>query len=182
MLLDFVATFFGSATALLPIFARDILHVGASGYGLLYAAPSIGAVLAGIAMSFAGGLIVRQGRVILAAVAAYGAFTVLFGASTSFLLSLAALAGVGASDTVSMVLRQTVRQLVTPDALRGRMTSVSMVFFMGGPQLGEFEAGLVARAFGAPISVISGGVAALAATILIGMRAAGLRRYTFRRP
>jgi MFS family permease len=178
MLLDFVATFFGSATALLPIFARDVLHVGAGGYGLLYAAPSVGAVAAAVAMSFAGHRIVRQGRVILVSVAAYGACTVLFGLSTSFALSLAALAGTGASDTVSMILRQTVRQIVTPDAMRGRMTSVSMIFFMGGPQLGEVEAGVVARAFGAPFSVVSGGIAAIAATILIGARTSNLRDYS----
>jgi MFS family permease len=177
MLLDFVATFFGSAMALLPIFARDVLHVGAGGYGLLYSAPSVGAVIAGIAMSFMGGKIVRQGLVILISVAVYAACTVLFGLSTNFALSLAALAGTGASDTVSMILRQTVRQLVTPDAMRGRMTSVSMIFFMGGPQLGEIEAGVVARAFGAPFSVVSGGIAALVATILIAVRAGRLRSY-----
>jgi MFS family permease len=178
MLLDFVATFFGSATALLPIFARDILHVGPGGYGLLYAAPSAGAIVAGVVMAFAGGMISRQGRVILISVTAYGAFTVIFGMSTSFALSLAALAGVGASDTVSMILRQTVRQIVTPDVMRGRMTSVSMVFFMGGPQLGEIEAGLVARSFGAPFSVISGGIAAVIVTVLIATRATRLRRYS----
>lgn len=179
MLLDFVATFFGSATSLLPIFARDILHVGSAGYGFLYAAPSIGAIAAGVVMSFVAGAIRKQGVVMIAAVLAYAVFTSLFGASTQFGLSLLALAGVGASDTVSMVLRQTVRQIVTPDALRGRMTSVGMVFFMGGPQLGEIEAGVVARELGAPFSVISGGVIALAATVLIAMRARGLRGYTF---
>jgi MFS family permease len=91
--------------------------------------------------------------------------------------ALIALAGTGAADTVSMVLRQTIRQLVTPDALRGRMVSVNMVFFMGGPQLGEMEAGLVARAFGAPVSVIAGGIAALVATALIAWRASKLRHY-----
>jgi MFS family permease len=176
-LLDFVATFFGSATALLPIFARDILHVGSQGYGLLYAAPSLGAVVAGIILSTRARSIHRQGLIILASVAAYGAFTIAFGSSRVFLISLLALAGVGASDTVSMILRQTIRQMVTPDELRGRMTSVSMVFFMGGPQLGEAEAGLVARGFGAPASVISGGVAAIAAVALIAYGASKLRNY-----
>src|SRR5579872_425135 len=177
MLLDFIATFFGSATALLPIFAHDILRVGPAGYGLLYAAPSIGAVLAAIVMSFVAAAIRRQGLTILLAVVAYSVFTVLFGLSRNFAFSLLALAGVGASDTVSMVLRQTVRQIVTPDVLRGRMTSVSMVFFMGGPQLGEIEAGLVARGFGAPLSVVSGGIAALLATVLVASRATRLRQY-----
>lgn len=175
--LDFVATFFGSATALLPIFARDILHVGSAGYGLLFAAPAIGAILAGIAMSVMARRIRHQGRTILVAVAAYAGFTVLFGLSRTFLLSLLFLAATGAADTVSMILRQTVRQIVTPDALRGRMSSVGMMFFMGGPQLGELEAGLVARALGAPFSVVSGGIAALAFTAAIAWRSRRLREY-----
>lgn len=177
MLLDFVATFFGSATALLPIFARDVLQVGAQGYGVLYAAPALGSIVAGVCMAFYAHKVTRQGAAILVAVAAYAGFTILFGLSHVFALSIAALAGVGASDTVSMILRQTVRQTVTPDALRGRMTSVGMVFFMGGPQLGELEAGLVARAIGAPFSVVTGGMAALIATALIASRAINLRRY-----
>jgi MFS family permease len=177
MLLDFVATFFGSAVILLPIFARDILHVGAVGYGVLFAADSLGAIVAGVVMTLFGGRIRRQGLVIISAVMAYSACTVLFGLSHVYALSILALAGVGASDTVSMILRQTVRQMVTPDALRGRMTSVQMVFFMGGPQLGNLEAGVVARVAGAPISVVTGGLAALAATALIAYRGVSLRRY-----
>jgi MFS family permease len=177
MALDFVATFFGSATALLPIFAQDILHVGARGYGLLYAAPAIGAVLAGAAMAFVALKIKHQGRVILVSVAAYAICTLLFGLSRVFFLSMIFLAGTGLADTVSMILRQTVRQIVTPDSLRGRMTSVSMLFFMGGPELGEFEAGVLARGLGAPFSVVSGGVAALIFTALIAWRSTGLRKY-----
>lgn len=177
MLLDFVATFFGSAVILLPVFARDVLHVGAEGYGLLYASDAAGAVLAGVTMAFIAGTIRRQGLTILVAVGIYSACTVVFGLSHVFLLSMVALAGVGAADTVSMILRQTVRQTVTPDALRGRMTSVQMVFFMGGPQLGNLEAGLVARGFGAPFSVISGGLAALVAAALIAHSGLSLRRY-----
>lgn len=177
MMLDFIATFFGSAVILLPIFARDVLRVGAEGYGVLFAADSLGAIVAGVAMTFYATRIRRQGLVIVIAVMAYSACTVAFGLSHVYILSIAALAGVGASDTVSMILRQTVRQIVTPDALRGRMTSVQMVFFMGGPQLGNLEAGLVARAAGAPISVISGGLAALAATAIIAHRGVTLRRY-----
>jgi MFS family permease len=175
--LDFVATFFASATALLPIFAHDILHAGAVGYGILYAGPSIGAVAAGVVMSILGTRIARKGLVILVAVAAYGACTIIFGLSSVFFLSLLALAGAGASDTVSMILRQTLRQSVTPDALRGRMSSVNMMFILGGPQMGEVEAGLVARALGAPFSVLTGGIGALVATGLIAYGAAGLRRY-----
>ncbi len=175
--LDFIATFFGSATALLPIFARHILAVGSQGYGILYASPAVGAIVAGTLMSAFGRRIQHQGAFILGAVAAYGAFTIGFGLSHLFILSVILLAGTGAADTVSMVLRQTVRQLITPDELRGRMSSVSMMFFMGGPQLGEIEAGVVARSFGAPLSVVSGGVAAVIATLLIAYRASGLRRY-----
>lgn len=177
MLLDFIATFFGSAVILLPVFAHDVLRVGAEGYGILYASDAAGAVLAGIAMVFLAGTIRRQGLTILIAVGVYCVCTVVFGFSHLFLLSIVALGGVGAADTVSMILRQTVRQTVTPDALRGRMTSVQMVFFMGGPQLGNLEAGLVARGLGAPFSVISGGFAALIAVGLIASRAISLRRY-----
>lgn len=176
--LDFVATFFSSATLLLPIFATNILAVGSRGYGLLSAAPSIGAVLAGLIMSMLGLRIRSQGLVIIWAVAAYGLATLVFGLSHSFWLSMVALAGTGAADTVSMILRQTIRQINTPDAMRGRMTAVGMVFFMGGPQLGELEAGLMARAYGAVFSVVSGGVATLIATGLIGAMARRLRHYT----
>jgi MFS family permease len=175
--LDFVATFFGSATALLPIFARDILRVGPSGYGILYSAPAAGAITAGVLMAFFATRVRRKGVLIIVAICFYALFTALFGASRIFALSLVALAGVGFSDTVSMIFRQTIRQLATPDALRGRMTSVNMVFFMGGPQLGEVEAGVVARLFGAPVSVISGGVAALMCTLIIAVSARRLREY-----
>jgi len=177
MLLDFFATFFSSATALLPIFAQDVLHVGARGYGWLYAAPSLGALLASGGMVHQIERIDRRGRVLLWAVAAYGAATVVFGVSRSFLLTFACLALSGAADTVSMVLRNIIRQMMTPDRLRGRMTSVNMIFFMGGPQLGELEAGLVANWFGAPVSVVSGGVGCLAVTALLALTTPALRRY-----
>ena len=177
MLLDFVATFFASATALLPIFAQDILRVGARGYGWLYAAPSVGAVLAGLWMAYRVDRIERRGAVLLWAVAAYGAATVVFGLSQSFWLTLACLAAVGGADTVSTVIRNIVRQLETPDHLRGRMTGVNMIFFMGGPQLGELEAGVAAQLIGAVASVVSGGVGCLAATAAVARREVRLRRY-----
>src|SRR5216110_1112853 len=177
MLLDFVATFFASATALLPIFAQDILHVGARGYGWLYAAPSVGAVLAGFVTAHAIDRIERRGAVLLWSVAAYGAATVVFGLSASFWLTLICLACVGAADTVSTVIRNIIRQLETPDELRGRMTGVNMMFFMGGPQLGELEAGLVAQFVGATFSVVSGGIGCLAATGLVAWRERRLREY-----
>jgi len=176
MLLDFVATFFGSALTLLPLFARDILRVGPEGLGLLYAAPSTGAVVAGVWMSLIAGNR-RQGWLLLGAILAYGACTMIFGLSTSFILSLLMLAGTGAADTVSTVIRNTIRQMRTPDELRGRMVSVNMLFFMGGPQLGEFEAGVVARLAGGPFSVWSGGLLCMIAVALIGWRVPGLRNY-----
>ena len=157
MTLDFIATFFASATALLPIFAQEILNVGASGFGLLMAAPGTGSVLTGLAMARFGAPR-KQGKMVLGSVAVYGAATVVFGLSHWFWLSLLMLAIVGASDTVSTVLRQTIRQMVTPNYLRGRMTSVNMIFFMGGPQLGEFEAGAFAALVGATVSVVTGGL------------------------
>jgi MFS family permease len=177
MLLDFIATFFASATALLPIFAQDILHVGARGYGWLYAAPSVGAVLAGFVTAHAIDRIERRGAVLLWSVAAYGAATVVFGLSASFWLTLICLACVGAADTVSTVIRNIIRQLETPDALRGRMTGVNMMFFMGGPQLGELEAGVTAQFLGATFSVVSGGLGCLAATAVVAWREQRLRQY-----
>ena len=156
MLLDFFATFFSSANQLLPIFAAQILQVGAIGYGLLTSAAAIGSLVAGSAMGFIT-RIRRPGAVILWSVAVYGLATLMFGISRSFVVSLLLLAATGASDTVSMILRQTIRQVVTPDELRGRMTSVNMIFFMGGPQLGELEAGMVANWWGSVVSVVTGG-------------------------
>ena len=177
MLLDFFATFFSSATALLPIFAQDILRVGARGYGWLYAAPSVGAVLTSIVMVRSIERIERRGLVLLWAVAAYGAATVVFGFSHSFLLTFLCLAVTGAADTVSMVLRNVIRQLGTPDHLRGRMTGINMVFFQGGPQLGELEAGVVAQWIGPRGSVVTGGIGCLIATAWIAARTPALRKY-----
>ena len=177
MLLDFFATFFASATALLPIFAQDILHVGARGYGVLSAAPSVGAILASLAMVRLVDRIERRGSVLLWAIAFYGLATVVFGFSRLFVLSFVCLAITGAADTVSMVIRNLVRQLVTPDHIRGRMTSVNMIFFMGGPQLGELEAGLVANAWGPVVSVATGGLGCLLVTALVAARTPQLRDY-----
>jgi MFS family permease len=177
MLLDFFATFFASATALLPIFAQDILHVGAAGYGLLSAAPSVGALVTSVALAPLLDRIERRGPVMLWAVLGYGLATVVFGLSRSFALTFACLALTGVTDTVSMVIRNVIRQLHTPDAMRGRMTSVNMIFFMGGPQLGEMEAGLVASLFGAPLSVVTGGIGCVLATAWVAWRTPALRTY-----
>jgi len=177
MLLDFFATFFASATALLPIFAQDILKVGARGYGLLSAAPSVGAMVTSLALVPLMDRIERRGAVMLWAVAGYGLATVWFGWSRSFWVTFLCLALTGVTDTVSMVIRNVIRQLNTPDAMRGRMTGVNMAFFMGGPQLGELEAGLVAQGFGARVSVVSGGLACLIATAWVAWRTPSLRSY-----
>jgi MFS family permease len=178
MLLDFFATFFSSATALLPIFAQDVLHVGARGYGWLYAAPAVGAVVTSGIMVRAVNRIDRRGLVLVGAVLVYGAATVVFGLSTAFWLTFACLALTGAADTVSMVFRNLIRQLETPDHLRGRMVGVNMVFFMGGPQLGELEAGLVANWLGPVVSVVSGGLGCLASTLWISASTPALRAYS----
>ncbi len=177
MLLDFIAQLFAAATSLLPMYCQDVLHAGPVVYGWLYAAPSIGAIPAGAFMAWAIDRIERRGVVLLAAVGVFAAATVGFGLSTTVVGCFAALFVCGASDTVSMVLRQVVRNLETPDALRGRMTSVNMIFFQGGPQLGELEAGLVAQRLGAPFSVISGGVGCLVATLALAAGSPALRRH-----
>ncbi len=177
MLLDFFATFFSSATALLPIFAQDILRVGPGGYGWLYAAPAVGALGASAAMVPAMERIERRGVALLVAVGIYGVATVGFGVSRWFWLTFVLLAATGAADAVSMVFRNVIRQLETPDEMRGRMTGVNMVFFMGGPQLGELEAGLVANWIGAPLSVVTGGLGCLVATAWVAATTPRLRAY-----
>jgi MFS family permease len=176
MTLDFAATFFASATALLPIFAVEILHVGARGVGLLAAAPAVGSVCTALLIARVGGFR-RQGSIVIWAVAIFGLATVAFGISRAFWFSLLMLAITGAADTVSTVLRQTIRQLATPNHLRGRMTSINMVFFMGGPQLGEVEAGVVASFIGAPLSVVIGGAGSLLSAGVAAIKAKSLRHY-----
>jgi MFS family permease len=176
MTLDFVATFFASATLLLPIFAQERLHVGARGYGFLAAAPAIGSVLTALVMARLGTLR-RQGRLVVASVAVFGVATAGFGVSTVYWISLLMLAITGAADTVSTVLRQTIRQLVTPNHLRGRMTSINMMFFMGGPQLGELEAGVVAALVGAPLSVVIGGLGSLISAAIAAVKSRSLMKF-----
>ena len=176
MTLDFVATFFASATLLLPIFARERLHVGPHGYGWLAAGPAMGSVITAYVMARLGTL-QRQGRIVVWAVAVFGVATAAFGVSTAFWFSLLMLAVTGAADTVSTVLRQTIRQLVTPNHLRGRMTSINMMFFMGGPQLGELEAGLVAALIGAPLSVVIGGLGSTIAAAIAAVKSKSLMEF-----
>jgi MFS family permease len=177
--LDFFATFFGAAMVLLPPFAERVLLLDRQYWGLLYAAPAVGAVVAGVIMSWVGN-VKRQGRLVIVSVIAYGLATVVFGLSSTFWLAALGLAGTGAADTVSMVMRQTIRQLNTPDELRGRMTSVNMLFYIGGPQLGEVEAGIAALVIGIGPSIALGGVAVIVVTALTGYLVPSLRNYRSR--
>lgn len=177
MLLDFLATFFSSARTMLPIVASSVLGLDAAGYGLLATAQAVGAFLAGSIVALRPE-IYHQGRVLLISVVIYGLATAFFGLSVTFVPAYIFFALTGAGDTVSTVIRGTIRQVMTPDYLRGRMTSVNMIFFMGGPQLGELEAGLVASAFGAPFAIVSGGVATVILTLWIAWRYPRLRNYT----
>jgi MFS family permease len=176
MILDFFATFFSSANTLMPIVARDILRVGAVEYGWLSAAQSVGAIVVALAISQMS-VIRRQGPVFLVSVVVFGAATIAFGAATHFIVAMLALMLVGAADSVSTIIRNTIRQLQTPDYIRGRMTSVNQIFFMGGPQLGEVEAGAVAQIFGTPFAIISGGVGCILAVIWIARKWPQLRSY-----
>jgi MFS family permease len=166
MLLDFVATFFASANTLLPIIATGVLHVGVVQYGYLSAAQAVGAVIAALVISQVKELR-RQGHLFLGAVIVFGFATVIFGLTKSLLVAWLALATTGAADGVSTIIRNTIRQLQTPDYIRGRMTSINQIFFQGGPQLGEMEAGAVAQLFGASFAVVTGGIGCIIGTLLI---------------
>ncbi len=156
--LDLFAVLFGGATALLPIFAADVLHIGPAGLGVLRTAPAVGAAL--IASALAWHPLQRHvGLWMFGGVAVFGAATLVFGASTSFWLSLAALFVLGAADMVSVFVRHMLVQLATPDAIRGRVSAVNAVFIGASNELGEFESGLTARLFGLVPAVLLGGVA-----------------------
>jgi MFS family permease len=161
MLLDFGATLFGNVRGLFPIYARDILHVGPRGLGLLYAARATGSLTAASVLSFLPPLR-RTGLWILIGVVLYGAATALFAGSKIFWLSLLMLALCGAGDTISSILRATVNQLGTPDELRGRMSSIGGLFSSSGPHLGQFSSGAVASWIGTKLAALCGGLATLA--------------------
>lgn len=169
MTLDMVAVLLGGATGLIAIYSRDILEVGPVGYGWLKAAPGAGAVAMALWLAFRP-TFERAGRTLLLVVASFGAGTVVFGLSRNFTLSLAALFFIGAVDMISVVIRQTLVQLLTPDPMRGRVSAVNGIFIGASNELGVFESGLVARLFdrpgdpsyGATISVVSGGLGTLA--------------------
>jgi MFS family permease len=176
MILDFIATFFASANTLLPYFAQNVIHVGEVAYGWLASAPSMGAVLVGLVASQYSH-IRRQGPLLLGSVVLFGLATVLFGISRLYAIIFFALALTGAADSISTIIRNTIRQLNTPDSLRGRMTGINQIFFMGGPQLGEIEAGAVAQLFGVPFAIVSGGVGTILGVWLIASIWPSLARY-----
>jgi hypothetical protein len=165
MSLDLFAVLLGGATALLPIYARDVLQTGPWGLGLLRSAPAVGALVTSIVL--ARYPIDRQvGRVMLRAVAVFGVATVVFGLSTHMVFSLLALAVLGASDVVSVVIRISLVQLRTPDAMRGRVSAVHSLFTGTSNQLGEFESGVTAALFGAVPAVLIGGFGTIAVAAL----------------
>jgi MFS family permease len=170
------AVIFGGATALLPIYAKEILNVGARGYGLLNSALEIGALSMALLLMVLPP-IRAAGRVLLTTVALYGVATIVFGVSRAFPLSLAAYIAAGAADQVSVVLRSTAIQLSTPDELRGRVSSVNLLFIGASNQLGAAESGFVAAATSAPFAVVSGGIACLLVVMIVAVRMPELRRY-----
>jgi MFS family permease len=161
--LDLFAVLLGGATALLPVFARDILHVGAEGFGILRAGPAIGATV--VALSLAANPIrQRAGLFMFGGVAMFGLATCVFALSHLLWLSVAALAVLGGADMLSVYVRQTLVQLVTPDPMRGRVAAVSSVFIGASNELGEFESGVVARFLGPVGAALFGGIGALIVT------------------
>ncbi len=176
MLLDFFATFFAEATILIPVFAKDVLHIGPEGIGLLYAAPFVGGTIMGFVAATYGKRL-HTGRILLWSIIMYALGTIVFGLSHLYWVSLVALVVVGAGDGLSAVIRNIIRQLSTPDHIRGRMTAMNQIFYSGGPNLGQVEAGVVAGLLGAPLSVIVGGVGTLIVVGIMGYAIPVLRNY-----
>ena len=176
MTLDMFAVIFGGARALLPIYATDILDAGAFGFGLLYAASEVGALLMSILLLMLPS-IDRLGRALLLSVAAYGIATMAFGISRSFVLSLIAFTAVGMADQVSVITRTVTIQFLTPDELRGRVSAVNSIFISASNQLGAVESGFVAAATNATFSVVSGGLGCLAVVGIVAARVPALRSY-----
>jgi hypothetical protein len=168
MVLDMVAVLFGGVVALLPIYATDVLHVGPQGFGWMRAMPSLGAIFMGLWLAVRPPF-ERGGIALLVAVIVFGIATLVFGVSTSFPLSLAALFVLGAADNISVVIRATVLQLLTPDSMRGRVSAVSIIFIGTSNEIGEFESGVAAEFMGLVPSVLFGGTMTL---VTVGVVAA----------
>jgi MFS family permease len=176
MMLDMFAVLFGGAAALLPVYARDILQVGPTGLGWLQAAPSLGAVTTAIITTHLPP-VKKAGRSLLFAVAGFGIATIIFGLSRNFWLSLVMLFMTGAFDNISVVVRQTLVTILTPDEMRGRVSAVNGMFISASNELGRFESGTVAYFFGTVFSVVSGGFGTLIVVALVARLSPQLRRY-----
>jgi transmembrane secretion effector len=176
MTLDMFAVLFGGAKALLPIYAVDVLHADAAGYGLLTASLDIGSLIAATLM-VALPAPIHTGRALLLSVVAYGLATMAFGLSVWLPLSVLLYAGVGAADQVSVVMRLNTIQLTIPDELRGRVTAVNFVFVNASNQIGGLESGVVAALTTAVFAVVSGGAACLVVAGIVAARVPGLRAY-----
>jgi MFS family permease len=170
------AVLLGGAVYLLPIFAEDVLVVGAEGFGWLRAAPAVGALILGVGMVYLPPM-QRAGRTLLWSVAGFGVATIIFGLSKSFWLSFVMLGLTGAFDIVSMVIRQTLVQTLTPDEMRGRVSAVNSIFVGASNELGGLESGLVAHWFGPIFSVVSGGIGTILVVLAAGMLSPELRNH-----
>jgi len=174
--LDMFGVLLGGATAMMPIYAKDILHVGPRGLGWLMAAPSIGAFSMAMIQAHHGPLR-KAGRTLLLAVAGFGTVTVIFGLSRSFWLSMTMLLLLGSCDNISVVIRSTLVQVLTPDDMRGRVSALNSLFIGTSNELGAFESGLVANFFGPIFSVVSGGIGTIIVVLIMAWLSPGLRRY-----
>jgi hypothetical protein len=163
--LDLFAVLLGGAVALLPVYAREILHIGAIGLGILRAAPGVGAVAMALILAY-WPLERKAGMSMLASVLAFGLATIAFGISKSFAVSLLMLVLTGATDMVSVIVRHTMIQLSTPDEMRGRVSAVNMVFIGASNEVGQFESGLTAHWFGTEPSVVLGGIGTVVIVVL----------------
>jgi MFS family permease len=164
--LDLFAVLLGGAVALLPVYATDILQVGPEGLGLMRAAPSIGALVMAVWIAHVPPFR-RAGRTLLLAVAGFGVATIIFGVSTSFLLSLLMLAVLGGLDNISVVIRSTLMLTRTPDAMRGRTSAVNSIFVHASNELGGFESGVAAKLFGPVLAVVAGGIGTILVVLAV---------------
>jgi MFS family permease len=176
MTLDLFAVLFGGAVFVLPFFATDRLHVGSLGFGILRAAPSIGAVAMAILMAHLPPM-KNAGRSLLLSVIGFGLATIVFGLSKNFYLSVGMLVLTGAFDNVSVVVRHTLVQMMTPDSMRGRVSAVNQVFIGSSNELGGMESGYTAKWFGLVRSVVFGGIGTIVVVVLIAIRWPKLRRF-----
>ena len=175
MTLDVVAVLMGGATALMPIFAEDVLHVGATGLGLMRSAPALGAVLASIAIAHKGPF-ESAGRTLLSAVVGFGIVTIVFGVSRTLPLSLVALTFLGVFDSISVVIRNTLQLTLTPDHMRGRIGAIHFLFVGMSNEFGEFESGVAAAVLGATTAVVVGGLGTLLVVPIIALAWPEVRR------